>query len=392
MIDGASADTRIVEIGVKAFQTISRSTTDSGGHRHPGPPREVTQALVYVTDSDGETGYCLAQKEHVRPSIVEGHARPALVGGDPFAQGRLWKALAHRQRGAGGALTDRGIGYFDQALWDLAGRKLGLPVWKLLGGARTSVPAYASTMCGDEGPAGLATPRDYASYARELVGSGYQAIKLHTWMPPVSFAPSVDRDIEACSAVRDAVGPNISLMLDANHWYSRTDALRLGRALDELGYHWYEEPMEEASIGSYRWLSSRLSTPVIGPESAWGKHLSRAEWVSSGACSILRAGANDVGGITPALKVIHLAEAFNVSCEIHGASSGNLALVTGAGAGTWYERALMHPQFDYDTPAPHLNTIIDPVDVHGRVHAPITPGLGDDLNLDYIDDHIVETW
>ena len=76
-------------------------------------------------------------------------------------------------------------------LWDLAGRKLGVPVWKLLGGYRDRVPAYGSTMCGDEIPGGLATPEDYARFAENLVRQGYQAIKLHTWMPPVSFSSRV---------------------------------------------------------------------------------------------------------------------------------------------------------------------------------------------------------
>ena len=75
------------------------------------------------------------------------------------------------------------------ALWDLAGRKLGLPVYKLIGAYRDKVPAYGSTMCGDEMKGGLATPEDYARYAEWLLGRGYKAIKLHTWMKPVSFAP-----------------------------------------------------------------------------------------------------------------------------------------------------------------------------------------------------------
>ena len=78
--------------------------------------------------------------------------------------------------------------------------------------------------------------------------------------------------------------------------------------------------------------------------------------------------------------------------EIHGSGPGNLAVVGGAYAGTWYERALVHPQFDYDAVPPHLNSAIDPMDAEGFVHMPTRAGLGEDLNLDYISENVVESW
>ncbi len=323
--------------------------------------------------------------------MLDKHIRPALLGQDPLERERLWTSLARRQRGAHGGLTDRALGFVDLALWDLAGHRTGLPVWKLLGGARSSAPAYASTMCGDTTPGGLATPADFADFAVQLVEQGYRAIKLHTWMPPVPGAPSVALDIAACTAVRAAVGPGIDLMLDANHWYSRTEALKLGRALQELDYYWYEEPMEEASISSYRWLADQLDIPVIGPETAWGKNFTRAEWVTSGACDILRTGTTDVGGITPAVRTLHLAEAFNMDCEVHGNGSGNLALLGASTNGRWYERGLLHPRFDFDELPPHLSSAVDAIDAEGVVHFPVRPGLGDDLDLDHIKTHTVRT-
>ena len=112
-----------------------------------------------------------------------------VLGQDPFDRERIWQDLAHWQRGSTGQLSDRTLAIVELALWDLAGRKLGLPVYKLIGAYRDKVPAYGSTMCGDEMKGGLATPDDYARYAEWLLGRGYKAIKLHTWMKPVSFAP-----------------------------------------------------------------------------------------------------------------------------------------------------------------------------------------------------------
>src|SRR5207237_10078578 len=139
-----------------------------------------------------------------------------------------------RQRGSGGQPTGRALSLVDQARWGWAGRKLGLPVHKLIGGYRDKVKAYGSTMCGDEQSGGLSTPDEFARFAEQLVKRGYKGIKLHTWMPPIAGAPDAKRDIAACAAVREAVGPDIALMLDGYHWYSRTEALSIGRQLERL--------------------------------------------------------------------------------------------------------------------------------------------------------------
>lgn len=390
---GSTGATAPVEsVSVRVFTTVARTRVDGEGHRHPGPTVTVEQCLLEIRDTEGAVGSCLVQGDHLRPAVLDAHVRPAVVGADPLAREAVWRRLTRRQRGAGGALTDRAVGFVDQALWDLVGRRLGVPVWKLLGGARPRVPAYASTMCGDEIPGGLATPADYADFARALVARGYRAIKLHTWMPPVPGAPDVDADLAACAAVRDAVGPSVALMLDANHWYTRTEALRLGRGLEELGYTWFEEPMEEVSVESYRWLADQLDIPVIGPESAPGKHFTRAEWLVRGACDVLRVGVNDVGGITPTLKAVHLAESFNVECEVHGNGAANLAVVGGTYAGRWYERGLVHPLVDYDEVPPHLRSLADPLDADGCVTLPDRPGLGEDLDHDHVRSATVATW
>ncbi len=382
----------IEQVTVTVFRSTARTEVDSAGHRHPGQLHDVREALLTITDSDGAAGYCLAHPEHLREWVLAGHVRPVLLGADPLHRELLWNRLAHRQRGAHGLLTDRALSYVELALADLAGRVAGLPVWLMLGGARPSIPAYASTMCGDEIPGGLATPADYAAFGKQLVELGYRAIKLHTWMPPARGGANVDLDIAACTAVRDAVGPDIALMLDAYHWYSRTDALRLGRALDELDYYWFEEPMEEASVQSYRWLADQLAVPVIGPETSWGKHLSRAEWVAAGGCDILRAGVTDVGGIGPTLKAMHLAEAFGMDCEVHGGGSGNLAVLGASSNGRWYERGLLHPLVDYDELPPHLLSQVDAMDAQGRVAMPTRPGLGDEFDFAHIDANVLARW
>jgi L-alanine-DL-glutamate epimerase-like enolase superfamily enzyme len=383
----------ISDVKVTLFESVSNTSKDSDGHTHPGPPRKTTEALLTITDADGVSGHSLASPSFtVDKSLIEHYVAPILSGQDAFDRERLWQRMAREQRGAVGALLDRTLSTVEQALWDLAGRKLDVPVWKLLGGARDRVPVYASTMCGDDIPGGLSTPEEYGDFALQLVEAGYSAIKLHTWMPPIAFAPNVKMDVKACTAVREAVGPDVPLMLDANHWYSRMDALYLGKAIQDLGFTWYEEPMEEASMQSYKWLADQLEIPVIGPETVFGKFHVRAEWILAGACDIVRAGVPTGGGISATMKSVHLAEGFGMDCEIHGGGSGNLAVLGAMLNGRWYERGLLHPHYDFDQAPPHLNSIIDPVDSDGFVRMSTRPGLGDDFNFEYIREHTVATW
>ena len=376
---------RITGVHVEVFATPSRRAQDSAGHAHPGDEVMIKMALLRIGCDDGSEGYAFGPPELIRPHIIESFVRKVLVGRDPMDRERIWQDLAHWQRGSTGQFTDRALALVEQALWDLAGRKFKLPVHKLIGGYRDKVPAYGSTMCGDDLPGGLSTPDEYARFAEKLVQRGYKAIKLHTWMPPISFAPNPQMDIQACAAVREAVGPDIALMLDGYHWYSRIDALTIGKALQKLNFAWFEEPMMEDSAESYAWLAANLDIPVLGPESIAGKFHSRASWVSQKSCDILRAGVAGVGGIGPCLKVAHLAESFGMDCEVHGNGAANLAVVGAISNCRWYERGLLHPFLDYEEIPAHLNSIVDPMDADGFVHLSDRPGLGEDINFAYIE-------
>ncbi len=193
-------------------------------------------------------------------------------------------------------------------------------------------------------------------------------------------------DYAACAAVREAVGPDIPLMLDPNHWYSRQDALWLCNKLQELNFLWIEEMMEEASLSSYQWLTANVHRlNILGPESMEGKHWTRAEWASKGACDMLRTGVWDVGGIGPAMKCARIAEGFHMLTEVHGTGAGNMAVCAAIQNTTYYERGLLHPHVDYDVPPAYLNRIDDEMDKDGYVHFRDEPGIGHDVNLDYID-------
>lgn len=378
---------KIERIDATIFSHATNTVRDSDGHTHPGPQGRSQSALLTISCDEGTTGRIIARAGDVEEPLLEKFVRPVLVGNDPLRHEALWQGLYKWQRGSAMKLTDRTLCAVELALWDLIGKASHQPVWKLLGGYRDRIPAYGSTMCGDDLENGLATAEDYARYAQWLVDErGYQAIKLHTWMPPIPGAPNVKLDYAACAAVREAVGPDIPLMLDPNHWYSRTDSLWLCQRLEELNYFWIEEMMEEASLSSYQWLTSRTPTlNILGPESMTGKHWTRAEWAAKGACDMLRTGVWDVGGIGPAMKTAKLAESFHMSCEIHGTGAGNLAVAAAIPNTHYYERGLLHPFIDYDKPSEYQNRIDDEMDADGYVICRDTPGLGQDLNLDFIE-------
>lgn len=380
---------QIINVNVDVFTYPTRRVADAAGHAHPGEETQAKMAMLRVRTEDGTEGYAFGAPELVRPHILDNFIRKVLIGKNAFNREQIWQDLAHWQRGSNAQLTDKSLALVDVALWDWFGRKLGVPVHKLLGGYRDKVLAYGSTMCGDDLEGGLATPEDYGRFAEKLVQRGYKGIKLHTWMPPISFAPNPKMDVKACAAVREAVGPDIALMLDGYHWYNRTDALYIGQEIQKLGFAWFEEPMMEESTESYAWLSENLSIPVLGPESLSGKYHARANWVTNKACDILRAGNAGVGGISPCMKVVHLAEAFGMDCEIHGNGAPNLNIVGAISNCQWYERGLLHPYLEYDEVPAYLNTLSDPMDSAGYVHLPQRPGIGEDINFEYIEAHKV---
>ena len=381
---------KIEKVAVQEFRHTSNVVADSDGHAHPGPESQTTSALFSIVTDDGALGQVLAKPSDVAQPVLDKFVRPNLIGEDPLRIDNLWYKIYKWQRLSGQLLTDRVLCAVDLALWDLKGRAAGQPVWKLLGGCKKKVLAYGSTMCGDDKEGGLATPQDYARFAKWMVKErGYKAVKLHGWMPPVAGAPDVRKDLEACAAVREAVGPEIKLMLDPHHFYTREESLWLAERLAKLDFHWMEEPMEEASMSSYKWLASNTKLSILGPETMTGKHWIRAEWVKHDACDLVRAGVWDVGGISPAQKIAYMAESFHMSCEMHGTGPGNLSVALAMPNTKYFERGLLHPFIDYDRPAEYENQINDAMDDDGYIHGSDAPGLGHDLNMDYIMENLV---
>ncbi|MFB6140936.1 MAG: enolase C-terminal domain-like protein [Halosimplex sp.] len=375
---------RITDIETIRFETERQpKDNDRKGHSHPGegPPVETERTITRVVTDEGPDGYAPGGSESSNDWMAS-----FLDGKDPLAREAIWKDIATHRATSYGRVP---IATIDHALWDLAGRRVDLPVYRLLGGERDRIPCYASTMCGDDDPDGLGTPEAYADFAEELVEKGYPAVKLHSWMPPYDADP--DRVIAACRAVRERVGPEIDLMLDSHHFYTRMEAKRIGDALADLDYLWFEEPINEESTAAYEWLTDEVDVPILGPETIRGNMQARAEWIRRGAMDICRTSCGHGGGITGAMKTVHLCEAFEMTCEAHGGSAPNLHVMGAMSIpGRYCERGLLHPDYDYDWTPPHLDSPTDPLNDDGTVTVPQDPGLGIDWDWEYIDDNRVD--
>lgn len=378
---------KIIDIETIIFKYKSQIGSDIAGHAHPSEEHDDYQSLTRIVTDEGVDGFCFGGNKKINDRII----KPALIGKNPMDREKIWQYLYRDLQGSRGLISDRQLAVIDMALWDFAGRYLNMPVYKLLGGYREKVKAYASTMVGDEIEGGLNSPEAYADFAEKLVKQGYKAIKLHTWFPPIEWAPNPEMDIAACRAVREAVGEDIALMLDCYHSYNREEALYIGRELEKLGFYWFEEPMDEHNISAYVWLAENLEIPILGPETLEGKIWTRLDWILSGAADMIRGGVMDVGGITPLMKLVHLCEAFGVRLELHGAHPGNLQVLGAMGIpGEYVERGMLHPLLDYESSTPWLKEKIDPMDGDGYVRISQKPGLGMEIDWKFIEENRVD--
>ncbi|MBB6310288.1 enolase C-terminal domain-like protein [Xanthobacter tagetidis] len=292
--------------------------------------------------------------------------KPAVMGQDPLDRERLNAALWRRVRNT----TIRTIGAMDVALWDIAGKVANLPIHRLLGSYRDRVKAYASSQI-------LDSAEEYAEEALHYKSINWAAYKLH---PPQEWR----EDIRCCSAVRKAVGDDYTLALDSAWAYTYDEAVRVGLAIQDMGYAWYEDPLTDADIYNYTKLRQKLNIPVMATEFPAAALDSYAPWIMAQATDFLRGDVALKGGLTTVMKTAHLAEAFHMNYEVHhGGNSlnnvANLHAVMAIKNTTLFEVLLPDGAQKYG-----LATDIEP-DADGYVYAPTEPGLGADIDFELIE-------
>jgi L-alanine-DL-glutamate epimerase-like enolase superfamily enzyme len=357
------------------------------------PEVEVVQTLTKIITDEGAEGYYFGGRGHGDMDGLSGEQREALqtrfksmlVGQDPFDREKFWHWMWVAN------VEENLLSVIDLALWDLQARAFNLPLYKLLGGCRDKVKAYASTY------PNMGSVDDYAQHALACKKRGYTHYKIHPYYfwDPVTQKPDpgrpshIEQDIEVCEAVRAAVGDDMVLSFDPWGTYrTYEEAFRVGRALERLNFYWYEHPMLEYRVGAYEKLARELEIPILSPEIAAGSIYTRADWIRRGASDMSRI---DVlrGGITGVKKMAAICEAFGVKCEVHMSGFANLQILgsTSEDVCQYYERGLLAPGVDCDTPPAYLEAIGDEMDAEGYVHLPQEPGMGYRIVWDYIEEH-----
>jgi L-alanine-DL-glutamate epimerase-like enolase superfamily enzyme len=337
--------------------------------RSPMPWDVVVLRLTSDTGVEGIATACAARSAKITAQYLLDIIAPVVLGRDVTEREQIWHELN---------TIDRHITFFpaylpgpvDVALWDMAAKAAGLPLFRYLGAYRTSLPVYASSLW-------LAKPEDYVKEARGYVARGIKAYKAH---PPGPWR----LDMEVHRALRAELPKDYVLMTDPVAEYTLETAIRVGRDLEKLEYHWFEEPFRDFELAKYAKLCAALDIAIAATETTRGGVYGVAQAIKFDAADIVRADVSWKPGITGTMKIAHLAEAHGMQCEIHTTTMGpmdiaNLHVSCAIRNCEYLELFVPEETFRFPMKEKY------PIDEHGVIHVPEKPGLGIELDWDAID-------
>lgn len=316
----------------------------------PGSGTSNITAQIDILTDEGVTGTAMSSHGTIVADIVERRLKPALIGRDPLMKEDLWERVWEFDRIEETPMYFLGLA--DIALWDLTAKVAGLPLYKVIGGYRDRIPAYASTVT-------FETTEEFLHVADQCLEYGFKAIKLHAW-------GDYRKDARLCQDLRKHVGDEIDLMYDGSAGFDLIESLYLAHALEEANYLWLEEPMREFNIGAYRRLAQAVRIPILSGETSDGAHYNIADFIAQDAADLVRVSTHYKGGVTGALRVAHLAESFNMRAEVHGGGLANLAIACAIPNNTYYESLV----FSTDV------VVEEGIGRDGCISPPDVPGIG----------------
>ena len=345
---------------------------------HDIPEQYMTNTIVRIFTDEGAEGvgavanYTSYDFDRYTGEAIR-HLIPKLIGQDPLRRETIWRSLWPRVF----PLPAGAVAAVDIALWDLFGRLCNQPIYKLLGGARDRIPAYASTPMFNDVP-------EYLQFVSDMIERGFRAVKFHCWCQP-------DRDLELCRAVRREHPDNdVRFMLDVENNYTREDARRTADKLGELDFEWFEAPLFDYDLEGYRELTARSKVPIV-PSGNWIQDLPAfGAAIESKAWTRARTDVTMCGGFTPARKYLSLVDAAEMKCEIMSwgftlVACANLHLMLAFNSCSYYEQAVPYDSYEYGM----IDTIRTGPD--GCVQAPTKPGLGVDIDWDAMNAATIHT-
>jgi D-galactarolactone cycloisomerase len=325
--------------------------------------------VVEIGTSRGLVGWgeCLARRgSDAYARFIEKVLAPLLVGEDPLDRRRLWRRMRSVLTGRTGGMLLEAIAGMDIALWDVAGKAMGLPVSKLLGGVgRTAVDAYASSI----------NWLDDAAVEQEVaraLRAGFRQIKVKLGVP-------VPAAIARAHLVRRLAGDAIGLSVDANWAYDVDDALRVGRVLAELDYIWFEEPIDPEDRAGYRILREKLPMRLAAGESDFCA-ADALELIADRSVGLIQPDVARAGGISETWRIAELAQSFGVAYAPHVGWSGAVCVAASLQLAAAAENCLAFECMVYDNPLRRalLTVPVGEADGlrDGQVSIPTGPGLG----------------
>jgi len=328
--------------------------------------------FVEIDTADGLTGvgysYTIGTGGRAVLSMLRDHLIPRLTGADSRCIEAIWSDLLWSTHAtAVGAVTSLALAAVDTALWDIRAKRADQPLWQIAGGFRREVPLYDT----EGGWLHLPT-EDLVAGALASKAKGLNGVKLKVGKPHIA------EDRERLLAVREAVGSAMHIMVDANQSMTAAEAIRRAAAFEDAGLFWLEEPLPADDVSGHARLAAATSIPVAVGESLYSIGQFR-DYLHRDAAGIVQVDVARIGGITPWLKVAHLAEAYNVQVCPHFLMELHVSLTAAVPNGAYVEHI------------PQLRAITDSELVirEGRAIAPDAPGLGIDWNLNAIDDRRV---
>lgn len=341
-----------------------------------GEPTIFEFPLVRISTDEGIEGYTMGYgtngEGRGNAYLLKDVYLDSLLGEDPLRHEAIWQNLRRKNRHLYG-LTDTILGELDVALWDIKGKAANMSIASLLGIFRTRVPSYKTA------PYFLPNPEDVFEAAKCTKAAGY-------WGCKFNFTEGPKRDLPRLRAAREAVGEGFPLMMDGSSFYTFTQALEVGRVLDELHFHWFEEPVYDRQIGLLKQLSNELSVPILAAETVSLAEL--PEFLRQNAVDLARGDVHIKGGITGLRKAMATCELFGMNLEIHTATVPLLDIANLHVACATENCEFMeshHPMFRFALKESSLE-----IDQEGYLNLPEGPGLGIELDWDWIEDHTIE--
>ena len=362
-------------------------TTPGGAMAYvPGQTATMSRYAVVIETGDGCRGEYVTHYVGTRSALAQTlMLAPMLIGRDAEAREGLYDDMKRELR----QYDHMGHGPIDIALWDLAGKKYGVSVSRMLGGYRARLPAYASTYHGDRN-GGLDSKEAFADFALQCLDMGYSAYKIHGW-----HEGDAREEAENLLHVRKVVGDRMALMIDcACELRTLADAIHVGHACDEAKFFWYEDPFRDAgtSANAHRILREKIRTPLLQTEHIRGVE-PKADFVLAGGTDFLRSDPEYDMGVTGAMKIAHLAEALGIDCEVHAPGPAHRAVMSAMRNTNYYEVALVHPDCDNSIPPVYACGYTDQLDCIGEdgcVPVPQGAGLGVQYDWNYIEANATE--